>query len=40
MVTMTWQPMMTWQVFNHMFRKPREWPGIGAPVGAWLMKGE
>ena len=25
------------QVFNNMMRKEREWPGIAAPHGAWLM---
>ena len=25
------------QVFNNMMRKDREWPGISAPHGAWLM---
>ena len=25
------------QVFNHMMRKDREWPGISAPHGAWVM---
>jgi hypothetical protein len=25
------------QVFNHMMRKPNEWPGISAPHGAWVM---
>ena len=27
------------QVFNHMFRKPMQWPGIAAKEGAWLMEG-
>ena len=26
------------QVFNHMMRKEREWPGISAPQGAWVME--
>ena len=25
------------QVFNNMMRKDREWPGISAPSGSWLM---
>ena len=25
------------QVFNNMMRKEREWPGIAAPRGAWVM---
>jgi hypothetical protein len=27
------------QVFNHMFRRPNEWPGVSAPDKAWLMRG-
>ena len=27
------------QVFNHMMRREREWPGISAPHGAWVMDG-
>ena len=27
------------QVFNHMMRKEREWPGVSAPHGAWVMDG-
>ena len=25
------------QVFNHMMRRPNEWPGISAPQGSWVM---
>ena len=27
------------QVFNHMFRRPNEWPGVSGKHGAWLMSG-
>ncbi|KAL3926763.1 MAG: hypothetical protein SGPRY_003153, partial [Prymnesium sp.] len=27
------------QVFNHMMRKPSQWPGISAPQGATVMRG-
>ena len=27
------------QVFNHMMRKPNQWPGISAPDGSHVMSG-
>ncbi len=27
------------QVFNHMMRKPNQWPGISAPDGSHVMRG-